>query len=108
MSHGIAARLRLMGAPCRSTHTSVEGGVRRRIAAVLTAASFVGFAAWEMTRDVHPWADLSNGFFPDPLSHMNDARHFPRAGIRHWTTPLARMEPRLTPAQRAGLPRDIV
>jgi hypothetical protein len=81
---------------------------QQRIAAVLTAASFVGFSAWEMTRDAHPWADLSNGFFTDHLSHMNDARHFPRAGIRHWTTPLARMEPRLTPAQRAALPRDIV
>ncbi|MFL5404380.1 MAG: hypothetical protein ACJ79O_00805 [Myxococcales bacterium] len=81
---------------------------QQTIAAVLTVASFVGFAAWEMTRDVHPWADLSSGYFTDHLSHMNDARHFPRAGIRHWTTPLAQMEPRLTKAQRAVLPRDIV
>jgi hypothetical protein len=81
---------------------------RRRIAAALTAVSLVGFGAWEMTRRVHPYADLSNGFFTDHLSHMNDARHFPRAGIRHWTTPLARMLPRLLPAERARLPPDIV
>jgi hypothetical protein len=81
---------------------------RRRIAAALTAASFTGFAAWEMTRDVHPWGDLSNGFFTDHISHMNDARHFARAGMQNWTTPLARMEPRLTPAERAALPSDIV
>jgi hypothetical protein len=75
---------------------------------VLTAASFAGFCAWEMTRRVHPYADLSNGFFTDHFSHMNDARHFPRAGVRQWTTPLARMEPRLTPAERAALPPDVV
>jgi hypothetical protein len=81
---------------------------RRRVAAALTAASFAGFCAWEMTRRVHPWGDLSNGFFTDHFSHMNDARHFPRAGARHWTTPLAQMEPRLTPAERAALPPDVV
>ena len=75
---------------------------------MLTAASFLGLAAWELTREVHPWGDLSNGFFTDHLSHLNDARHFPRAGIQNWTTPLARMEPRLTKAERAALPRDIV
>ena len=81
---------------------------RRRLAVALTAASFAGFSAWEMTRKVHPFGDLSNGFFTDHFSHMNDARHFPRAGVRHWTTPLARMERRLTPAERALLPPDVV
>jgi hypothetical protein len=81
---------------------------RRRLAVALTAASFAGFSAWEMTRKVHPFGDLSNGFFTDHFSHMNDARHFPRAGVRQWTTPLARMERRLTAAERAALPRDVV
>jgi len=81
---------------------------RRRLAVALTAASFAGFSAWEMTRKVHPFGDLSNGFFTDHFSHMNDARHFPRAGVRQWTTPLARMERRLTAAERAALPRDVI
>ena len=81
---------------------------RRRLAVALTAASFVGFSAWEMTRKAHPFGDLSNGFFTDHFSHMNDARHFPRAGLRHWTTPLAGMERRLTPTERAALPPDVV
>jgi len=81
---------------------------RRRLVVALTAASFAGFSAWEMTRKVHPFGDLSNGFFTDHFSHMNDARHFPRAGLRHWTTPLAEMERRLTSAERAALPPDVV
>ena len=100
----------MAGAPCPSGRAPVEGGVpwRRRLAVALTAASFAGSSAWEMTRKVHPFADLSNGFFTDHFSHMNDARHFPRAGVRQWTTPLARMEPGLTPAERAALPPDVV
>lgn len=81
---------------------------RRRLAVALTAASFAGFSAWEMTRKVHPFGDLSNGFFTDHFSHMNDARHFPRAGVRQWTTPLAGMERRVTPRERTALPPDIV
>jgi hypothetical protein len=96
--------------PCPSRRAPVEGGVpwRRRVAAVLTAASFAGFCAWEMTRRAHPYGDLSNGFFTDHFSHMNDARHFPRAGARQWTTPLAKMEPGLTQEERAALPPDVV
>src|SRR5205823_4465453 len=97
-------------APCRFPRSPVEGGVlwRRRIAAALTAASFLGFSAWELTRRVHPWGDLSNGFFTDHFSHMNGSRLFLRVGAREWTTPLARMLPRLTPAERAALPADVV
>src|ERR1700674_3276113 len=81
---------------------------RRRIAAALAAASFAGLSAWELSRRAHPWGDLTNGFFTDHFSHMNAARLFPRAGVREWTTPLVRMFPRLSPAERAALPPDVV
>jgi hypothetical protein len=64
----------MAAAPCPSGRAPVEGGVpwRRRLAVALTAASFAGFSAWEMTRKVHPYGDLSNAFSTDHFSQMNE------------------------------------